>query len=210
MGKNLLLFIFVLTVIQSYANVITIHKTDGNNIEIEAATIEEITFLNSTSESLIIHFENNTDQEILLADIDNIQFVETPNDVLKIVKTDGSELNVIVNQLDRLEFNLQTGTEESVIHSLLDLKSVKNYPNPFNPETSIIFTLKMFSQVDITIYNIKGQVVKTFLNKSCSAGINKIFWQGDTDSGDKVQSGIYFCKVSAGNAEKSFRMILLK
>ena len=85
-----------------------------------------------------------------------------------------------------------------------------NYPNPFNPETTIKYTLKNDSNVNITIYNIKGQKVKTLLNKFDTAGNHEIVWNGKSDTGHNVGTGVYFYKMTTGKYTKINKMTLLK
>ncbi len=85
-----------------------------------------------------------------------------------------------------------------------------NYPNPFNPETSIHYSLKNDSRVNITIYNIKGQKVKTLINDHQSAGDHQIIWNGKSDAGQDVGTGVYFYRMTTGKYTKINKMTLLK
>ncbi len=88
--------------------------------------------------------------------------------------------------------------------------SIVNYPNPFNPSTTISYSIPNDGKVDITFYNIKGQKVKTLINGEQQAGAYKMVWNGDDSSGKNVSSGIYFYKLSVGNKMIIKKMILLK
>ncbi len=81
----------------------------------------------------------------------------------------------------------------------------QNSPNPFNPATSIRFTLPTPSRVLVTVHNITGQRVATLLDGARSAGSHSLVW----DAAD-MPSGIYFCTVSAGNHRATRKMLLLK
>ncbi|MBN2829322.1 MAG: choice-of-anchor D domain-containing protein, partial [Candidatus Cloacimonetes bacterium] len=85
-----------------------------------------------------------------------------------------------------------------------------NYPNPFNPETTISFDLKQNERVKIDIYNIKGQKVKTLINDDYNAGNHKVIWNGKDNDNHNVSSGIYFFKMEAGTYTKTKKMILMK
>jgi len=86
-----------------------------------------------------------------------------------------------------------------------------NYPNPFNPTTSVVFALQKASNIALGIYNIKGQVVKTFLESKMSAGKHTIIWNGKNNEGDSVGSGIYFYRITTNESNsKTRRMILIK
>ncbi|MBU1101488.1 MAG: T9SS type A sorting domain-containing protein [Bacteroidetes bacterium] len=86
----------------------------------------------------------------------------------------------------------------------------QNYPNPFNPSTVISFTLPKNSNVDLTIYNINGEVVRSLVNENMFAGTHKVTWNGDDNAGAKVSSGVYFYLLRSGDFTASRKMILLK
>ncbi len=69
-----------------------------------------------------------------------------------------------------------------------------NYPNPFNPTTNIQFSLKTDSKVSLSIYNIRGQKVKTLVEDSMPAGYHSVIWNGKDESGKSVSSGVYFSR----------------
>ncbi len=88
---------------------------------------------------------------------------------------------------------------------------IVNYPNPFNPTTTISFSILEESQVDISICNIKGQKIKTLTNEKYSNGKHSIVWNGDDEYGETVSSGIYFYKLEVnGHTEGLKKMLLLK
>ncbi len=77
---------------------------------------------------------------------------------------------------------------------IADLHS--NYPNPFNPQTTISFSIKdTYGKTSITVYNIKGQKVKTLLNEVLPAGYHTTIWDGTNSNGRSVSTGIYFYKM---------------
>jgi hypothetical protein len=85
-----------------------------------------------------------------------------------------------------------------------------NHPNPFNPTTTINYSLKQNSKVSLTIYNIKGQKVKTLVSDKLSAGQHSVVWVGEDDSGNSVSSGIYFYKLKTGDFMETKKCLLLK
>ena len=87
---------------------------------------------------------------------------------------------------------------------------LQNYPNPFNPETTIKYNLAEGANVQLRIYNIVGQVVKTMVGERQSAGRYQVRWNGTDDRGVAVSSGIYFYQISAGKFQDVKRLMLLK
>jgi hypothetical protein len=85
-----------------------------------------------------------------------------------------------------------------------------NYPNPFNPETKIIFDLPEAGQVKLEIYNIKGQKVKTLLDCYMSPGRSEMIWNGRDDNGKRVGSGVYFYQLQTPDQNIYRKMLLLK
>jgi len=86
----------------------------------------------------------------------------------------------------------------------------RNYPNPFNPVTTINYSLKNNSPVEIEIYNTKGQRVKTLVNKVMPAGNHKVQWNGLDDNGASVSSGVYFYRMHADGYSSTQKMVLMK
>jgi hypothetical protein len=86
-----------------------------------------------------------------------------------------------------------------------------NYPNPFNPITTISFSITQTSSfVTLDIFNIKGQKVNTLINEALPAGKHSVVWDGKDEKGKNVSSGVYFYKLNTGNYEETKKMILLK
>ena len=92
----------------------------------------------------------------------------------------------------------------------LDFTLMQNYPNPFNPETIIQYTVPYQSEVSLVVYNSLGQVVKALVNGNESSGLHTVSWNGTNEAGQKVTSGIYFYKLSAGDFSVIKKMTLLK
>ncbi len=86
----------------------------------------------------------------------------------------------------------------------------QNYPNPFNPETQIAYDLPEDAPVSLKIYNLMGQEVKTLVDENKPAGTYTIRWDGRSNAGARVASGIYVYVLRAGDFTKSQRMTLLK
>jgi 1,4-alpha-glucan branching enzyme len=91
-----------------------------------------------------------------------------------------------------------------------DYKLYQNYPNPFNPSTEIKYQVLNQSKVVIKIYDLLGNTVKTLVNQEMSSGTFNITWNGDSDFGKKVTSGIYFCRMESGAYIQTIKLMLMK
>jgi len=87
--------------------------------------------------------------------------------------------------------------------------SLSNYPNPFNPETNIIFSLPGDSNIELDIFNIKGQKIKTLLRDQIEAGEHSITWNGEDASGKKVSSGVYLYKLKVNDDKEIIKKCML-
>ena len=85
----------------------------------------------------------------------------------------------------------------------------QNYPNPFNPSTSLAIDFPTASPYTLTIYNIAGQVVKTYAGHA-DAGTYTITWNGTDNRGSKVASGVYFYAVEADGFNAIRKMVLMR
>ena len=96
-------------------------------------------------------------------------------------------------------------------HNLINTpQRIKNYPNPFNPTTTIAFTIPKTSQVYLGIYDISGKLIKTLIDAPIEAGYHTVMWDGTDDNGSSVASGVYFYKLKSKGYEKTKKMLLLK
>jgi len=84
------------------------------------------------------------------------------------------------------------------------------FPNPFNPRTSVSYQLTSVSDIEIGVYNIRGEKVKDLLNSKCDPGNYTVIWDGTDEYGRSIASGFYFCTLTNGESRLSKKMILLK
>lgn len=84
------------------------------------------------------------------------------------------------------------------------------WPNPFNPSTTINYTLKKAASVRIDIFNLKGQILRSFHSSHHAPGVYQVLWDGRDSSGNQSSSGIYFYRMSCGRYVSSKKMILAK
>jgi len=85
-----------------------------------------------------------------------------------------------------------------------------NYPNPFNPETTIQFALPEASAVRVVVYDLMGRVIQTLVDTQLGAGTHTVRWDGRTNSSGLAPSGAYFYRMDAGTFSQTRQMTLLK
>lgn len=106
---------------------------------------------------------------------------------------------------------VQTGIIANDDQAIVPLTiTASNYPNPFNPETSISYTVPKDGQTKLTIYNTKGQIVRSLLNSKVKAGNYKVSWNGTDEMNKAVASGIYFYRLENNHRIVTRKMLLTR
>lgn len=108
----------------------------------------------------------------------------------------GWNIFILISHVSKIEDEFLTVKE---------LELVQNYPNPFNPNTSINFSIPKYGNVNLTVYNSKGELIKELVNKKLSAGKHSINFDGTS-----LNSGVYFYKLNAENKQIVKKMTLVK
>jgi flagellar hook assembly protein FlgD len=86
----------------------------------------------------------------------------------------------------------------------------QNRPNPFNPSTTISFTLPEKARATLSIYDVQGRLMRTLVDEIFGEGYRERIWDGRDAGGSQVGSGVYFCRLTAGNKTLTKKMVLLK
>ena len=123
------------------------------------------------------------------------------------------QIEVIDGQFTQLDIPMCETTEveeQEVPNFSFQISNLTNYPNPFNPSTNISFSLNNDNDVELSIFNIRGQKIITLAREHLSKGKHSVVWSGNDESGKIVSSGIYFYKLKVDNQESVKRMLLLK
>ena len=102
------------------------------------------------------------------------------------------------------------GVDGKVKNIPLTYKLDNNYPNPFNPTTTIKYGIPVSNDVKISIFNSIGQQIRTLVDQVQSAGTYEAIWDGRNDAGQVVPSGMYFYKMQSSRFVEMRKMILMK
>lgn len=132
-------------------------------------------------------------------------------ETMTVYTTSGSQ-TFEVSDIYQITFEGPNGVDDDLIEfiSKVPIKFLTNFPNPFNPVTTISFELNQKGKTLVEIFNVKGQKVKTLLNEQLDIGIHSLVWRGLDKQNQKVASGIYFYRVKVNNEEKINKMIMMK
>ena len=123
------------------------------------------------------------------------------------IEGDDGATSIWIADFNKESFGTQTSTEESVPSQF---KLIGNYPNPFNPSTTIAFSLSSAGKASLAVYNMTGQKVRELLTEQLSAGKHDVVWNGRDDKGKPVSSGVYIARLKMEGKVESHRMTLVK
>ncbi|HKW15587.1 MAG TPA: T9SS type A sorting domain-containing protein, partial [Candidatus Krumholzibacteria bacterium] len=102
---------------------------------------------------------------------------------------------------------LPTGVGDAPMRGAL---AISAYPNPFNPQTTIRYTVPSTGRVVVAVYDARGARVATLVDAARAAGSYTQAWDGRDDAGRAVSSGVYFARISHASGSKSEKIVLLK
>ncbi len=103
------------------------------------------------------------------------------------------------------------GIEDEEIPQLSPFKTqISNYPNPFNPSTTIKLELADAGKIELAIFNVKGQKVKTLIDAFTNKGTFETNWNGEDEKGKSVSNGQYVVKLQQNGKETATKIMLLK
>ncbi len=131
-----------------------------------------------------------------------LKFSVSATDGIDTVNVTGDDRVLFVSRYEYLSTEGEGIPTEFALH--------ENYPNPFNPTTTLRFDLPQVSSITLTIYNMLGQKVRTFNMQNTSAGYHSITWDATNDFGQQVGAGVYLYQLQAKDFVKTRKMVLLK
>ena len=132
----------------------------------------------------------------------SVKFSVIATDGIDTVKITGDDRSILVNRYDYLALDMEGVPNEFTLH--------ENYPNPFNPTTTLRFDVPEVSDITVTIFNMLGQKVRTFNLNNTPAGYHSVKWNATNDYGDPVGAGVYLYQLQANQFIKTRKMVLLK
>ncbi len=85
-----------------------------------------------------------------------------------------------------------------------------NYPNPFNPQTTIVYSVPESKAINLRIYDVKGRLIRILVNETKSAGTHRVIWDGRDSNGRCIASGVYFVRLEAAGEVRTGKIVLLR
>jgi hypothetical protein len=125
-----------------------------------------------------------------------------------VVATPADRFELAKNVFDWMQ-NI-TNTNVTPAETPKSTKLAQNFPNPFNPSTTIKFDLKEKGFVTLKVYNVAGQLVRTLVSGEKDANTYTVTWDGKNDRGGAVASGIYFYKMETKDFSQTKKMVMLR
>ncbi len=170
--------------------------------------INEVTSSDATSDMQVMYDVVDNQLRILLFDLGDNSIVSGKNSIVNI-SFDG-EGEIALSEVEAVDYQ---GRPYKVLSKLSQIPKgfslSQNYPNPFNPSTTIQLTLPQAAEWRLSVFNIKGSLVRSFTGND-EAGVVSIEWDGNSQSGSQVASGMYLYRLEAGEFSDTKKMILLK
>jgi hypothetical protein len=177
------LLLFLPLVLWAQTAEMTVHEKGGNAFTVSPDQIRKIVIVKDRTPALQIVLREGSQSESELTEIDKIVFYETTR-----VEESGSRFRA-----DAPTFVLQ-----------------QNYPNPFNPSTTIEYELSASGRVQVQIYNLNGQMIRTFESGVRSDGLHRSVWDGKDEHGLSVSGGVYVCRARFGDSVQMQKLLLVK
>ena len=125
----------------------------------------------------------------------------------------GGTVTIAHDEILRIEFaNIVSAVDDLTDPGITPsaFKLLGNYPNPFNPMTTIEYEIPAVSDVHVRIFDLKGALVRELLNETQSAGLHQVVWNGTNSNNARVSSGVYLYVVQCGGQALSRQLILVK
>ncbi|MCB5260772.1 MAG: C25 family cysteine peptidase [Candidatus Cloacimonetes bacterium] len=206
--------------------IVDVTELDFGNTEVGEESILPVTITNNGNAVMLGTIQISTPFSLITEDLNilaDTEFALNPDDsktfeIAFLPLSHGTfNTNLVIVSDDPLNSQIiipvtgesnPSANENNVNPIVTELKG--NYPNPFNPNTTISFSIKNREFVSVDIYNILGQRVKTLINSDLAPGMHSVTWNGKDDNNRNVASGIYFYKMKSGKYTSTKKMILMK
>jgi len=150
-----------------------------------------------------------TDADSSVLDLSSVSLSDSGRYVCKITNTIATDLTLYSRPVHvTVQTGVQVIDDTEIIPKQFVLK--QNYPNPFNPITEINYNLPKSVHVYLSVINARGQKVKILKDDTQPAGFHTVQWDATDENGTRLASGMYFCRIQAGEFKKSIKIMILR
>ncbi|MCL4706789.1 T9SS type A sorting domain-containing protein [bacterium] len=174
------------------------NKKDNGRVGFALALQTNQAFASGSAEVIVVTFSVKSEVSAVSTPI---EFIDDP-----IVK---EIVDVTANVLTA-QWTPMTAVTETLKKTPMTFGLSQNYPNPFNPETVILYELPQMSQVEVVIFNLLGERIRTLVNQRQMAGQHRLHWDGRNEFGMPVPSGVYLYRLRAGEFVQTRKMVLMQ
>lgn len=213
MKKLLLLLFLCASTLYAQTEKINFDLKEGTDQSISIINIEKITLegqatddptvtvvLTDGADPIVIHATNIEKVSFYPADLSLGMYLHYNDDT--------PMETVLTSSFDEFIIAYETSVEE--VSTDGDLAFTNNYPNPFSESTTIEFNLQNPGMTNAEILDVHGSTVLELQNENLASGSHQLVWTGNDASGNKVQSGIYICRVQTGQSVIMKKIMLVK
>lgn len=124
---------------------------------------------------------------------------------------DGSTNTIPIQDIQKLTFSSITNVSNDQLANIIKTFTLfQNYPNPFNPTTTIEYQLPKAGYVEIKVFNLSGQLIRTVESTHQTQGIHAVLWDAKNNNAQHVASGFYIYQVTFENAVLTKKMLFIK
>ncbi|OQC71225.1 MAG: hypothetical protein BWX46_00646 [Candidatus Cloacimonetes bacterium ADurb.Bin003] len=184
-------------------NSVYVYKADGSPL----SGFPFINIYNGSTPATLVDFDNNNQTKLVLGFSNGVLMLNLRRNTAHL----GPWITYRGSALRQGSFASTGFIDSSDEYNIPALNALLgNYPNPFNPETTICYTTKANVQAKLEIFNIKGQKIRTLIDAIHNEGNHSIVWNGYDDFSRKVASGVYFYRLNIEGKTFQRKMLLLK
>ena len=129
-----------------------------------------------------------------------------------LVHQGGETTQFDIGDIEKITFDLDQSVPdiEKLNQIVKSFQLLTNYPNPFNPMTSIRYEINAPGLVEIRIYDVTGREIRTLVSAQIDAGSYRVSWNGETSTGIKAAAGVYFYQLILNGSAETKKMLLIK
>jgi hypothetical protein len=176
------------------------------------ASLERGSLLDQQSAPVFLEMAGSGHREIALACLGEGQGLQGAGELFKVILPNPDltpQISLEARDLENATLEYELGVAQT--GSLPRVFALgNNFPNPFNPSTTISFSVPESRNIRLSVYSLAGRLVRVLIDGEKPAGVHEVVWDGCDERGRSVASGVYFCRLEAGTFSAMEKMVLMK